>query len=169
MTVTAVGLSYLPGVPLTLTTTTNFAAPPGYTGADAFPTAPVFTLPPEGGVTFVDAGPFYPVAECTGDLGGDCRVYRFDVAATDTITFTSTWQGTTDIGLYFYDATPAVLGSFGCDAHGNGVDGQPETCTHIFTPGTYYIAYDDFGPFYAPPEAAPANLRIDISTVTPAP
>ncbi len=169
VTVTAVGLSYLPGVALTLNTVATFAAPPGYAGADAFATAPALALQTEGSVSFVDAGPFYPVAECTGDLGGDCRLYRFDVAVTDTITFNSTWQGTTDIGLYFYNATPAVLGSFGCDAHGNAADGQPETCTAVFTPGTYYIAYDDFGPFYAPPEAPPANLRIDISTVSPAP
>jgi hypothetical protein len=165
--VTGIGLSYLPGVPLTLTTTANFAAPPGYAGADAFATAPVLALPAESDASYLDAGPFYAVAECTGDIGGPCRLYRFDVAATDTITFTSTWQGTTDIGLYFYDATPAILGSFGCDAHGNGVDGQPETCTHIFTPGTYYVAYDDFGPFY--PEAPPTNFRIDVSTVSPAP
>lgn len=169
VTVTGVGLSYLPGVPLTLVTTANFAAPPGYAGADAFATAPVLALPAEGDASYVDAGPFYPVAECTGDLGGDCRLYRFDVAVTDTITFNSTWEGTTDIGLYFYDATFTVLGSFGCDAHGNAADGQPETCTHAFTPGTYYIAYDDFGPFYAPAEAPPANLRIDISTVSPPP
>jgi hypothetical protein len=163
-TVSNVVFDFLTNVPFTLPTASNMTVPAAY-NATSFATAPTLTLPPSGATaTYVDGGAYAADPTCTADLGGNCRIFKFTVAAASaSLSFRATWQGTTDLGVYFYSSTPTLIAFGGCDAKGNGAGGQPETCTRTFTTGTYYAVADDFGPFYVPPEAAPTSLRLDIS------
>lgn len=148
---------------LALPSDVSLTVPPELT-ATSFASAPDLALPGAGSTaTYVDGGAYAGDAECTGNLGGPCRIFKFTVAASSSLTFNLTWDGTTDLGGYFYDSTPAFIGFGGCDAKGNHENGQPETCTRTFAAGTYYLVLDDFGAFYAPAEAEPTWQRIDIT------
>jgi hypothetical protein len=162
--VNGVAFSTLTALSLTLPATVTVTAPSsGFTGADDFATAPVLTIPPSGQTNiYVDEGTMYPIAACNNDLGGDCRAYQFTLGATTTFHITITWQGTTDIGGYFYDSGGNVVD--GCDGLGNDTDGQPESCDITLPADTYTLVLDDFGPFYSPPEAPPQYLRMDFTT-----
>ena len=161
-TVTNVVFDFATNVPFTLPTASSMTVPAAY-NATSFATAPTLAIPLTGSVTYVDGGPYAAVAACNGDFGGDCRIFQFTVGVSTSLTFRATWQGTTDLGIYFYTSVPAPINFGGCDGHGNGAGGQPESCTRTFTAGTYYIASVDYGPGYVPPEAEPASLRIDIT------
>ncbi len=159
-------LSFLTAVPLTLPATVGITAPAGLGGTNAFATAPTIPVPGAGqSVTFLDAGSYAAVAECTGDLGGPCRVYKIVVAANRTIGLTITWQGTTDLGVYTYDNTQSLdTGLIVCDSKGAGAGGQPETCSAAFTPGTYYLVVDSFSPFYgAPNNVDPTDIKMVLT------
>ncbi len=163
--VNGIVLSFLTGVSLTLPASSAITVPAGLTGADAFATAPTIPVPGAGqSVTFLDAGPYAGVAECTGDLGGPCRVYQIVVAAPTTLALTLTWQGTTDLGIYTYDAGQNIQPSLLlCDALGAGAGGQPETCSKLMPAGTYYLIFDSFAPFYAPPNNVdPTDFKLVI-------
>ncbi|MDD1762996.1 MAG: hypothetical protein LUQ59_12265, partial [Methanothrix sp.] len=168
-TVAGVALSVLTSVSLTLPTSTNITPPAlgaGLAGTGDFATAPTITLPASGkSLTFFDFGAFTGNTACTDDpgLGGDCRIYKLVLAAPTTFTFNTSWQGTTDLGMYFFNAALARQ-SGPCDSKGNGASGQPETCTgKTLAAGTWYIVVDDFGPFYTPPEAAPTWIRFSFN------
>jgi len=155
---------YLGSLTLNVPSDVSLTVPAGLS-ATSFGTAPDLALPGTGlTATYIDGGAYVGDAECTGTFGGACRIYTFTVAASTSLTFNLTWDGTTDLGGYFYTSAPALIGFGGCDAHGNGAGGQPETCTRTFTAGTYYLVLDDFGPFYAPAEPEPTWQRIDITT-----
>lgn len=167
-TVNGIVLSFLTGVSLNIPANANVTAPAGLAGTDAFATAPTIPLPGAGQtVIFHDAGSFANVAECTGDLGGPCRVYKVVVPTARTYALTLSWQGTTDLGIYTYDNTQSLdTGLWVCDAKGAGSAGQPETgggCTASMTAGTYYIVVDSFSPFYgAPNNVDPTDIRLTI-------
>jgi hypothetical protein len=154
-------------IPLSIPAAAKLTPPAGYAGTGAFATAPTITIPATGLTSLVlDAGPESNNATCLNDLGGPCRIYKFVLATARTFNFKATWQGTTDIGVYFYDATPAILGTnpgAACDAKGEGAAGQPEQCTVTLAAGTYYFVPDDFGPFYPDKPAAPKWFRFDIT------
>jgi hypothetical protein len=163
VTVNGVALDYATTLSLSLPTTSTLTVPAGLTGVDALATAPAITLPAAGATTmFVDAGAMQPVSECDADNGSPCRAYRLNLATARTFKVDATWQGTTDIGLYFYNAAGTRL-SGACDGKGNGAAGQPESCTKTLGPGTFYVTVVDFGLFYDPVEAQPAWIRLDLT------
>jgi len=158
--VTAGGLSFNG-----LASSVSITPAAGFSGTDAFATAPTLAIPGVGSsATYLDGGNGNVVPECDADQGAGtlCRVYKFVMAAPGTVTFSVTWQGTTDLGLYFYDNAGTLLNPFPtvCDAGGNG-GGGPESCSQTLTAGTYFLVVADFGPFY--PEPEPAWIQLDIS------
>jgi hypothetical protein len=162
-TVTGVALDYATTLALAIPTVADFTTPSGFSGADALATAPPITIPAAGAHSlFLDVGTMQPVTECDDDNGSLCRAYRIDLATARTFKIDTSWQGTSDLGLYFYDAAGNALGG-ACDSKGNAAAGQPETCTRTFGPGTIYVTVVDFGPFYDPAEAAPTWIRLDIT------
>jgi hypothetical protein len=172
VTIANAALSFLTSVPITVQTTVTFntgATITSLTGTDAFATAPLVAIPDAGktgGV--VDAGPFaVGPAACSGVLGGPCRIYKFVLTGSRTFAVSTTWQGTTDLGLYFANSggTLFLTAAFvGCDSKGAGAGGQPEACTITLGAGTYYMVYDSFAPFYAPPNNVdPTNFVIAIT------
>lgn len=163
VTVNGVALDYATTLSLSLPTATSFTVPPGLTGVGALATAPAITIPAAGATSmFVDAGAMAPVAECEADLESPCRAYRLDLAAARTFRVDASWQGTTDLGLYFWNAAGTRLAG-PCDANGNGANGQPESCTKTLGPGTFFVTVVDFGLFYDPAEAQPTWIRLNIT------
>jgi hypothetical protein len=112
-----------------------FTSGAGLAGTDAFGTAPAPVVLPAPGagasVTFYDGGPFSGTDPV---LGGPDRIYRFDVAAASTITFTQNWGNAADLDFVYEDIGGSLFGTTAC-ASGN----QPEVCTGNFNPGTYYM------------------------------
>ncbi len=133
----------------------------GFAGTGSLATAPLLALPASGQtITYVDVGTRNTVTECDNSSGAPCRVYKINVAAPGDLTFTQTWEGTTDEGVYVLDPTGTSIID-ACDSGGNG-GGGPESCTITFAAaGTYYVTFADFGPFY--PEPEPKWIRLDIT------
>lgn len=162
-TVNGVGLDYATALSLNLPTVADFTTPAGFTGADALATAPTITVPAAGSTSlFVDVGTMEPVAECDDNHEAPCRAYKLTLATARTFKIDATWQGTTDLGLYFYNSAGGLLGG-SCDDHGNAAAGQPESCTKTLGPGTFYLTVVDFGAFYEPAEAPPAWIRLNLT------
>jgi hypothetical protein len=166
--VSGVVLTSNPALPLVLNAGVYLTAPGGYPGTDDFATAPNITMPATGQVAYIaDGGAFFddPGGVCLGNLGGPCRIFQFTIASTRSFNINATWQGTTDLGIYFFDSGLNLLPIFGCDAKGAGASGQPETCNLNNLPaGTYYIVVDTFSAFYAPPNNVdPLNYLIKIT------
>ncbi|MEO8138040.1 MAG: pre-peptidase C-terminal domain-containing protein, partial [Gemmatimonadota bacterium] len=164
VTVNDIALSFLTGVALSLPSQPALAVGAG--GGDAFATAPTLAIP-AAGITamYYDAGPFVTGAPvCSNSLGGPCRMYQFTIAASQSITFSASWDNTTDLGIYFSTTGSNIVNTTGCDSHGNGANGQPETCTGTFTAGTYYVIVDSFAPFYsAPDDVDPSSFTLSIT------
>jgi hypothetical protein len=141
------------------------------TGTDALATAPLIVIPDAGKTGgIIDAGPFATgPAACSATLGGPCRIYKYVLTAARSFSVSATWQGTTDVGVYFATSAGAVITSpaafLGCDAKFEGPGGQPETCTITAqAAGTYYLIVDSFAPFYpAPNNVDPTNLNVAIT------
>jgi hypothetical protein len=138
-----------------------------YAGTGAFATAPAVTMPTVGNtLNIVDAPPFNNTADCTGvNPGGyHCRIYTFTVAAPVTLTFTNTWNNTTDLGLYFDDVGHTDPFTHACDSRGAGAASQPETCSITVGPGTYFMQMTTYHPFYASPNnQAPGWYQIQVT------
>jgi hypothetical protein len=152
----------LPGLP----TTATVDLPPELPGTGTIATAPTIPIPASGlTTTIVDGGAFVGGENiCDNILGGPCRIYTFTLAAPKTLTFTETWEGLTDMGIYFTTTGSNIVVTTACDSKG-ATAGQPETCTGTFPAGTYYLVNDSFAPFYAAPQNVdPTYVRIDIST-----
>ncbi len=168
VTIGNVALSFLTNVGFSTTVTSTAtvgATVTSLTGTDQLATAPLVAVPATGNTGgVIDAGAFATgPAVCSGTLGGPCRIYKIVLTSTSSFSVSATWQGTTDIGVYFTDSSGATLvGSFGCDAKGAGAGGQPETCTQTaFAAGTYYMIVDSFAPFYGPPNNVdPTDITI---------
>lgn len=154
--ITVVPMPGSAGVPtVTLVTNVSYApfavALPGSAGSTATvgthsATDAIATAPLVGNSGFIyDAGTFGGSADCAD--APPCQIYKVNTTGV-AINYTVTWSNTTDLGLYFMDATGAYLGSFGCDALGNGATAQPETCTVTLPVGTNYLELDNFGPYY---------------------
>jgi hypothetical protein len=162
-TVNGVALDYATTLALSLPTTGQLTVPAGLAGVGALATAPPITIPAAGATTmFVDAGAMQPVSQCDADNGSPCRAYRLNLATARTFKIDASWQGTSDLGLYFYSAAGTRL-SGACDGKGNGAAGQPESCTKTLGPGTFYVTVVDFGLFYEPAEVQPRWIRLDIA------
>lgn len=155
--VNGVVLTFLPSVSLNLPAETNLNLT-GYAGTDDNTTAPTLTIPATGATSFIrDIGDFAANATCTGGLGGPCRIYKIVLAAPTNFSVSTTWEGSTDLGIYFFNAAftglvATTTGAAGCDAHGSGATGQPEACSLTLAAGTYYLVVDTFSPFYAAPD-----------------
>ena len=99
-----------------------------------------------------------------GDIGVDCQIYKFTLAADADVNVLANWEGTSDVGIYFLasDGTTAA-GDASCDANGNGDTAQPETCVQSLTAGTYFMAVVPFGPVYPTPEPIPTWVQVRLS------
>ena len=110
---------------------------------------------------------FSPFGAC--GVGVPCQVYKVTLPTDGSIAVTATWEGSSDVGVYFFTADGSTaVGDAACDAHGNATDPtgpQPETCTEALTAGTYIVAVAPFGPFYDPPEANPQWVHLTIRGV----
>jgi hypothetical protein len=99
-------------------------------------------------------------------------VYKVVLPTDGSFTVTATWEGTSDVGIYFFTADGSTpVGDTNCDALGNAASAggpQPETCTETLTAGTYLVAVAPFGPFYDPPEANPQWINLTIRGEPPA-
>lgn len=169
ITLNNIVLSFLTSVPIASSissTVTVAAAITSLPGTDAFATAPVITIPAAGNTGgIVDAGAFaVGPAVCNASLGGPCRIYTFTISTSRTFAVSASWQGTTDIGVYFTTAAGAITGTTGCDAKGAGAGGQPETCTATLAAGTYFLVVDSFAPFYGPPnDVDPTDFNVTLT------
>jgi hypothetical protein len=125
-------------------------------------TAAIATAPVVGNSGFYyDAGSFGASTDCAD--APPCQIYKLNSTGI-AYTFTVTWSNTTDLGLYFMDATGALIAAHGaCDSKGNGATAQPETCTYTFPAGTMYLELDNFGPYYSPVDPPPTWVGIRIN------
>ncbi|HKT60264.1 MAG TPA: hypothetical protein VJQ46_09445 [Gemmatimonadales bacterium] len=130
---------------LTMTTVHGVEVPSvtGQEGTEDVSTAPSLTVPTAGNsFTLSDAGGF------AGDgsaccFGAPVRWYKLTIAAPTTLTFTLDWFEGQDLGVYITtDGVSAAIDAG--DNGGEGPGGHPETVTHAFTPGTYFIAIPNF-------------------------
>ena len=155
------------GFPILLPTTAGTitvgpSAPAPKAGTDDPATAPTIPTPGAGQTTGVLDDGLQRGYDC-GDIGVPCQVYKFEVPADGSYDFTGTWEASSDVGIYFLEADGVTqAGTADCDAHANGADAQPETCTQEFVAGTYYVAYVPFGSlFYGEPD--PAWVQIIVT------
>jgi len=157
-TVNGVALGYATTLALSLPTTAQFTVPAGLAGTGSLATAPAITIPAAGSATlFVDEGATSDIAACVNSvLGSPCRAYRLDLATARTFQLRATWEGTDDIGIYFFNAAGTLLGG-GCDDKGSGAAGQPEACTKTLGPGTFFLTSVNFS------AADPQWIRLDLT------
>jgi hypothetical protein len=157
-TVNGVALDYATTLALSLPTTAQFTVPAGLAGTGSLATAPLVTIPAAGSTSlFVDGGATSAIPECENSaLGSPCRAYRLNLAAARTFQLRATWEGTADIGIYFFNAAGSLLGG-GCDDKGSGAAGQPEACTKTLGPGTFYLTSVNFS------AADPHWIRLDLT------
>lgn len=164
-----IALSFLTSVPITSTitaTATVGATITSLAGTDAFATAPTVVIPDAGKTGgIIDAGAFaVGPSVCSNTLGGPCRIYTFTISTSRTFAVSASWQGTTDVGVYFTNAAGGITGTTGCDAKGAGAGGQPETCTATLAAGTYFLVVDSFAPFYNPPnDVDPTDFNVSMT------
>ncbi|MEO7986420.1 MAG: pre-peptidase C-terminal domain-containing protein [Gemmatimonadales bacterium] len=155
------------GFPLTLLSTapsiTAGATAAAKAGTGSPGTAPTIELPAAGSTRgFIDAVPA-GYAGC-GDIGVDCQVYKFTLAADQDFDVAALWEGTSDVGIYFLESDGVTqAGDASCDANGNGAAGGHEECTQSLTAGTYFLAVVPFGPLYTPAEALPAWVTVNLT------
>lgn len=166
VTITDVVPAYATGIVITRDLTTSVAvdtiANP-IPGTDAVATAPQITFPAIGGANgVVDGGAFLPSADCQAFFNNvvglplDCKLYKIVADRATTLAFGTSWEnGNTDMGLYLIDSTGTVqVGGNTCDSKGDGASSGAspfESCAqYIPGPGTYYVAFASWGPFYAP-------------------
>ncbi len=160
--------TYPPGLVITLTTDT-VVSPTGrfWTGDTTYSTAPTIATPTaKGASTYVvtnlavtpNNGP-----NCS-EFGlppsallsvGPCVIYKFTLADTATLHFSTGWNSAGDMDSYVCDAT----GLAGCFESGGGGAGSnnPENIGNFkYAAGTHYFVVEQFrGP-------APANIEITI-------
>ena len=112
-------------------------------GTETPETAPLLEVPaPGNSVVLTDAGAFAgdPTDCC---FGFHPRIYRLEIAAPTTLTFTLDWFQGQDLGVYVTAADlTTVVGA--ADNAGEGPTGHPETGTIVFAPGTYYVNLVNF-------------------------
>jgi len=173
-TIRNLALSFLTTVPLTFPTTatnevTVGATQTNLTGASDIATAQPLAVPAKGHTSVLnDGGAFSGSGDCTGSPGGaNCRVYRLDVAADQTVGVAANWNDLADLGIYFADADGNDLtaaGSFPCDQHGNGATSHPEACSIDLPAGTNYMFVTTFAAFYPPPNNVdPTTINIVLT------
>ena len=141
------------------------AIPPARAGTDDISTAPEITAPTVSGArTGILDGSGFGAANCGGNSGAPCQLYKLTVPADVTIDATLTWNNDADMGLYVLDANGDDADIGPCDVDGRAA-GEPEVCDAsgnfgdplVFTAGTYYLAVVSFGPFYPIPGAPPGD------------
>jgi hypothetical protein len=150
-------------LPVTDTVVTPLLTP--LPNADDVRTAPVIAFPAPGAtVELFDAGPYN--GPSVADFGEHSRLYRIDVTATSTLTFTLDYYEGHDLGIYIStDGTFAGLVGFG-DANGGVRQSNPyhpETVTiPNMAPGSYIIGIANFGTT-APFAGDPSLIKISVS------
>jgi hypothetical protein len=163
VTVGGAALSFLPSVPLPITFTPTFTAPPPFAGTDAPATAPAVVIPASGQTdTIFDAGSF-GAAVCGGNTGFPCQLYKFTLPAATVLHATLTYPGEADMGLYVMNSTGTVETGEACDGHGRGDGNQPETCDLTLAAGTYIAGVINFGPAYAELDPNPPWFMIILT------
>jgi hypothetical protein len=163
-TISGASIDFLLGTPLTLTTTDALTVPQ-VTGTDNPATAPTIQLPaPGSSLLTLDAGSFASPVCGQGNDGVPCQLYKITLPAAGSFDADLTWSNTTDLGLYVLSADGTTDTGQACDALGNGANGGHEACTITLAAGTYLLAFVNFGPFYDPPDPAPAKINLTLTS-----
>jgi hypothetical protein len=161
-------VTYPPGLVVSLQTIDSIA-PTGrlWTGDTTYSTAPTIAVPTTAGastflITNLDLaannGPrcaeFGPPAP--GNSIGPCVIYKFTVADTTSLVFTTGWNSTGDMDTYTCDDT-GLPGCFEDGGSGAG-SANPEVIKKFkFPAGTHYFVVEQFrGP-------KPGNVHVEIS------
>lgn len=178
LTIQNVALGYLPAIPNSFDSELAETFGPGVTpltGTDALATAPLVMVP--AGTTpfsLTDDGTTNDSVDCgNGPQGLPCRIYRLVLTEARDFDVVSSWNNDSDMGIFFAlpDNSDAGSGA-ACDQH--GARGVPptaatpganfESCTVSLTPGTYYMQFVTFAPFYSPPnDVDPTSVTITLT------
>lgn len=156
--INGVQLTATPQFTMTLPTVQTVTVPAlvGFAGTDDPATAPLVTVPG----TITDNG-FFGAADCGGNSGVPCQLYKFTVGATTSLHFTLTGFGSpADLGVYFIDTADGSDFPDFCDNLGRAA--PPEDCIISFPAGTYLIAVVSFGPGYPENDPDPAFFKLQI-------
>ncbi len=147
------------------------AIPAARPGTDDISTAPEIAAPSVSGARtgIIDGNGGYAAANCGGNSGVPCQLYKLVIPADMTIDATLTWSNDADMGLYVLNADGSDADTGPCDVDGRAA-GEPEVCDAtgnfgdplVFTAGTYYLAAVNFGPFYPENDPNPDWIRIDL-------
>lgn len=160
-TVNGVTLAYAPSLSLNLPTEPAFTTPAAQTGTNALATAPAFAIPATGASRlFLDVGATSSVPQCVSAALGShpCRVYKITLAAPRTFDMSATWNGTQDMGVYFLNSAGTLTFAPGaCDDKGEGLGGQPESCSISLGAGTFYLMLINFS------STDPSWFRLDLT------
>jgi hypothetical protein len=157
----------------TVTVTGDFWA-----GDDAFATAPTINVPGTKGVayTVTDLGPAN-AASCTSRTPAPpaapvaplrCVIYKFTLADTTTLRFSTTWNGTADIDTYVCTSA----GASGCPETGPTGGRTPTTKPEViaafkYAAGNHYLVIAEMTPPPPPPGEVPApsptNMMVTVT------
>jgi hypothetical protein len=134
-------------------------------GTDSPATAPAISLPASGLQSVVyDSGSFASTVCGEANDGAPCQLYKISLPEGASFDASLTWNNTADLGLYVLSADGTTDTDQACDDLGNGADGGAEECTITLAPGDYILALVDFGPFYTPPDPAPTEVTLKITS-----
>ena len=161
------------GYPLVLNSTADTvhvaATTQSLAGTGSPATAPTIDLVTGSARGVVDAVSV-PDGGCA--VGVPCQYYKVVMPTDGSFTTSATWEGTSDVGVYFFESDGATpVGGTECDAHDDGTaapPAKPETCSQTVTAGTYILAVAPFGPFYDPAVPNPAWVKVDVTLDPPA-
>lgn len=147
-------ITALPQFPLSLPTRDSIIAAPlaPLAGTASTATGPITAAPGAGfGAVIYDAGTF-TAPDITGDGGLAAQYYRITVAQAGDYTFSTNWDGTSDIDAVLCFDAACAGGAFA--GPGNT---HPEVGTLTLAPGTYYLGVVLFA------GTAPTQITVNIT------
>ena len=168
LTIGGIDVTYVPGLTVSLPTTTAVTQTGDlWAGDDDFATAPTIAIPADGETIEITTtfGAGDNSAQCAEtapnfDFGstGPCVIYRFDVAATTTLTFSTDWDSGADLDIYACgDADPSPAGGCFEDGGGGATGAQPQAFSFDFPAGTHYFVVENYD------GTATRNIKITIT------
>ena len=157
LTITGIVTTFIPGLEVTLPTTTSVTQTGNYwAGDNSWQTAPDITafLPASGKSSIiVSTSPAVnnqPVCPEGGGSTGPCTMFKFTLADTATLRFSTDWEGTAtapDMDIYVCsDSTVANFGTACFECGGGGATAsKPQAIANFkYSAGTHYLVIEDF-------------------------